>query len=76
MIHNRASQIFVRTVERGYSLTYFLCLEIGCAHFEILQWRFAAYKPHYINLNSSPIDWKSLFTCMVVGLVILILPAL
>jgi hypothetical protein len=35
--YNRASQILVRTLERGYTLTYFLCLEIGCAHLKILQ---------------------------------------
>jgi hypothetical protein len=59
--YNRASQIVVRTLEREYTLTYFLCLEIGCAHLKILQSRFAAYKRHDINLNSTPIDWKSLF---------------
>jgi hypothetical protein len=43
---------------------------------QILQLRFAAYKRHYINLNSSPIDWKYLFAYMGVGLVILNLPAI
>jgi hypothetical protein len=68
--------MFVRTFERKYTLTYFLCLEIGCAQLKILQSRFAAFKRHYINLNFSLIDWKSLFAYKGVGLVILNLPAL
>jgi hypothetical protein len=67
--------MFVRTLERGYTLTFFLCLEIDCAHLKILQSRFSAYKRQYINLNSSPIDRKSLFAYIAVGLVILNLPA-
>jgi hypothetical protein len=68
--------MFLRTLERGYTLTYFLCLEIGCTHLKILQLQFSAYTRHYINLNSSPIDWKSLFAYIAVGLVILNLPTL
>jgi hypothetical protein len=58
--YNMASQMFVRTLEIRYALTYLLCLEIGCAHLKILQLQFSAYTRHYIDLNSSPIDQKSL----------------
>jgi hypothetical protein len=38
--YNRASQMFVKTLEIRYNLAYLLCLEIGCAHLKILQSRF------------------------------------
>jgi hypothetical protein len=67
--------MFVRSLERRYSLAYFLYLEIGCAHLKILESRFSAYKRHYMSLKPSPIDYKSLFTYMGVGLIIKNLPA-
>jgi hypothetical protein len=68
--YNRASHMFVRSLERRYNLTYFLYLEIGCAHLKILESQFSAYKRHYMSLKPSPIDFKSIG----VGLVITNLP--
>jgi hypothetical protein len=69
--YNRASQMFVRSLERRYSLAYFLYLEIGCAHLKILESRFSAYKRNYESKTIT----NQLFTFKGVGLVIKNLPA-
>jgi hypothetical protein len=61
--------MFVRTLEKGDSLDYFLCLENSCAHLKTLQLQFEAYKRHNMNLELSPIDCISLFTFMGLSLV-------
>jgi hypothetical protein len=67
--------MFVRTLERSYTLTYILCLEFGCAHLKILELRFLAHKRHYINLEPPPFDCKSFFKNIGLGFVIKNLPA-
>jgi hypothetical protein len=74
--YNKASQICLKNFRRRVYLTYFFCLKRGCVQLKILQSQFVAYKHHYINLNSSQIDWKSLFAYMRVGIIILNLSTL
>jgi hypothetical protein len=44
--------MFVRTLERYYNLTYFLCLENSCAHYNFLDcvWRETKHYQLYLKL--------------------------